>query len=518
MLSYHQTTALLAVSAILSFAGSIVHGQEVEHGQAKFQPWSGYWWPHRKGELLGPLRKYDQLTGKKSVAEETRNHPVAANTPSWFGYCHASAASSIMEPQPTRPHQAVSPAGRKIELNVGDQKGLLAACHARDIANSYGDRFGDDRGSEDPQDLSPDRVWWLLKLYVKRQGVPLILDIEAGPQVWNYPVYAYSINYQLANSGEDLYNASMTLWMADNGVAPDFVGMKVRRHMYFFQCIMRNNAIEMGSAKWIGQSVKDHPDFAWFPFVARPENSEVSYELVQEILNRDDSETVEPPATDPSEESNGPREDETPNELRPVGLPRGVAALSPTELAALVLNRTSSFGVDVTVDRFDGGHYQPGERYRLRGSSAKDGFLYLLHVDPRGSLRVLYPLPGQNNAVKASSTFRIRGPRKDQKGFVASNRIGVHRVKAIVTSRPLLLSGLIVDQRADENQSQIGAEFRWHPTGRQQIQQLLRQGQAQQASEDKDQPAIDLNMLLGEFGQDEVAFFVRKQDSKEEKR
>ena len=32
-------------------------------------------------------------------------------------------------------------------------------------------------------------LWRLLKLHVKEQGVPLILDVEAGAEVWNYPVY-----------------------------------------------------------------------------------------------------------------------------------------------------------------------------------------------------------------------------------------------------------------------------------------------------------------------------------------
>ncbi len=31
----------------------------VEEGVAKHIPWSGYWWPVAKGELLGPLEKYD---------------------------------------------------------------------------------------------------------------------------------------------------------------------------------------------------------------------------------------------------------------------------------------------------------------------------------------------------------------------------------------------------------------------------------------------------------------------------
>ena len=40
----------------------------------------------------------------------------------------------------------------------------------------------------------------------------------------------------------------------------------------------------MGTGRWLGPSVEDHPDFAWYPFVAVAENPEVEYTAVQRLL------------------------------------------------------------------------------------------------------------------------------------------------------------------------------------------------------------------------------------------
>ena len=67
----------------------------VEEGRAKVLPWSGSWWPHRSGNMLKPLRKYDQLTGKQATGWEEKHHPSNQEVPRWHGYCHAWAASSM---------------------------------------------------------------------------------------------------------------------------------------------------------------------------------------------------------------------------------------------------------------------------------------------------------------------------------------------------------------------------------------------------------------------------------------
>lgn len=185
-----------------------------------------YWWPNRKGAMLVPLGKYDSVTGHRAAAWERKHHPPGPSVPAWHGCCHGWAASAVrnVEPKVHRHRQSLD--GARVEVRVGDQKGLLASSHTSDVANTYGDRFGDGTGSEDKQDLAPELLWNLLHLYLKRHGVPLILDIEAGPEVWNYPVYAYQVEYR-PQGADGKHLVQLALLMADNAVPPDYVGLKV---------------------------------------------------------------------------------------------------------------------------------------------------------------------------------------------------------------------------------------------------------------------------------------------------
>ena len=54
---------------------------------------------------------------------------------------------------------------------------------------------------------------------------------------------------------------------------------------------------------------------------------------------------------------------------------------------------------------------------------------------------MLYPHPGQNNRIEAAGKFTIPGP-KDDFVITVDEPVGVSRIKAVVTSRPLNLSGL----------------------------------------------------------------------------
>jgi len=498
----------------------------VEEGHARAIPWSGYWWPHSQGAMIGPLAKYDAITGKRAAAWEQRTHPRGPDVPRWHGYCHAWAASSLMEAEP----QTVRTAGveGRIRLSVGDQKGLLAVCHARDVANTYGDRYGDGRGSEDKSDLAPDTLWRLLKLHLKQQGVPLILDIEAGAQVWNYPVYAYRIQYSpygnnspttndSPGSNDGLQLAQMTLWMADDAVPPDYLGVKVKRHTYTFTFRLRNGSVVMGSGKWAGPSQEDHPDFAWYPYIAVAENPEIDYGIVRQLVRAETPAaptTTTPPATAPSSPTPPlpatPPSEARPNPVSPGDFERGnESVVSPLELVALIANRTSSFGLDVSVDRQ---RYQENETFTLTGISDRDGYLYLLSIDSAGDLSVLSPQPGQDNRIRAHREFTFPAAND---GFVVQVRppSGTHRIKAIVTSRPLALTGLLSSQQQLQRQSTSDnpadyREFRWHPTLRRVVRRLiLAYVEGQQLDQD-DFGGIDPHKILGAFAQDEVAFYV----------
>lgn len=496
----------------------------IDQGSSEIFPWSGYWWPHQEGAMLGPLASYDHLTGASAVTWEKGHHAAGDDTPDWFGYCHAWAASSVLEPEPTAGRMARFQQRTK-QLPVGDQKGLLAVSHALDVANTYGDRFGDGVGSDELQDLTPDSLWRLLKLYVKQQRVPLILDVEATEEVWNYPVYAYRI-VQTGERENGVRTAELGIWMADNSVTPNHVGLKPKFLSYTFRFRMRNGSVVMGSGRWIGRSVQDHPDFAWYPYIARPENPEVKYPIVRELLGRD-RDADEPSNPDPPENSSPE------NGLVTIAESDADALLiGPAQLAALVATRVSNFSLDADADPFGVRRYERGDAIRLRIASERDGFVYLLHVSPAGELTQLFPQPGIYNRITAGGTLVLPN-RNFEFDLRAIAPGGTHRIKAIVTTRRLRLSGLLADfgpsqqtettqsgnetvpesnspkpARAGSSSRALYIKFRWHPTQRQQLQQLLRQSFGQNDGIPKELNSIDLQRLLGDFAQDEVTYHV----------
>jgi hypothetical protein len=538
---------ILAIAALCSPASGEPY---IEQGRAEITPWSGYWWPIRQGGLTAPLSKYDLATGQRAVAWEKAHRPSDANVPEWFGFCHAWAASSIMEPEPKQFCTCRGRNGRSADLGVGDQKGMLAACHTDDVANSYGHRCGDGEGPEDPQDIAPDLLWRILKLYVGSQKIPMVIDIEPGPEVWNFPVYAYEIRSD--GTGDGQQDATLTLWMSDDGVPPDYVGSQARRTTYTFACTMRGGAVVMGTGRWTGRSEKDHPDFAWYPYIARADNPEVHYTAVRELVGQGPGAPPsvspplpEPPSPDPSQPTVRPEPPVRPEVVSPAqGLPgpNDLAerpVLTPVELAALVANRTSAFGFDVTVDRFDGGIYRAGDPITVHVRSTEAGYLYLFYLDNQGKLLLLYPHGGQPMRIAADTPTDIPGP-KARFAFRAGSTPGTHRIKAVVTSRPVLFSGLVAapqqqaqvqqhrqqehvqQQRPVQQQSPsprhprqqpgrsrdavVEQSFRWPPSQRQQVQAILGPYVGQNAQQRVE--GIDPRQVLGRFAQDEVLFIV----------
>jgi len=431
-------------------------------------------------------------------------------------------------------------------LSVGDQKGLLTACHTQDLANSWGDRFGDGEGSGDPQDLRPDLLWRLLKLHLGQRGVPLVLDVEAGAEVWNYPIYQYELRYYpisgAGEAGRDAPNrqANLTLLMADDAVPPGYRGTKVRKQTYQFTFQLRHGNVVAGSGHWVGRSREDHPDFAWYPYKAVAANPEVKYPKVRQLVTADQTSppTPEPtlpvapgespahppnttPSTPPVQPSPSPAEHPSAPVTTPSTQATGPVVLSPIELTALIANKTSSFEFDVSIDRFDGASYRSGETFVVRVKSQRAGYLYLLQVDSAGTPALLFPTAGEDNRIPAGQLLDIK-PRNADGGFPVAGPVGIVRVKAVVTSRPLAFSGSLEllqtqqqaapSQRAQQSQTQA-VPFRWHPTQQRQIKKLLAQSQIRTTPEQLE--CRSPQDILGPFAQDMTTFYIDTQGNTE---
>jgi hypothetical protein len=297
----------------------------------------------------------------------------------------------------------------------------------------------------------------------------------------------------------------------------------------------------MGSGRWVGQSVQNHPDFAWYPYVVMPENPQVDYEKVKQIIGAaGDTTPNDPPGTHPNRPPGTPgthpnrppgaQPGTTPPGTQPgttpgttpgtppgiydpsgaQGLAIGAMPISPIQLVATIAEKTSSFGLDVTVDRFDGGQYAIGEPYFVRGTSERPGYLYLLHIDSQGVPTLLFPAAGESNRVLAQRSFAVGVPNTPQ--LIHRGPVGTHRIKAVVTDRPLMLSGLVWQGQSTQQKGlyprRVYRPFRWCPTQRMQVQGLLLKYQQQQqippAQVDNFQP----RKRFVAFAQDEVAFYV----------
>ena len=514
-------TWAFALAAVLTLGGPA--RAETDEGVAGAYPWSGWWWQHQSGGLTGPLGKYDQVTGAQAARWEYDNH-VATATEQWFGHCHAWSASSVLEREPRTVRQ-VGPVG----FGVGDQKGLLAACHDADIANSYGDRYGDGVGSEDPNDIAPDELWRVLNLFLQRQKLPLILDFEPGPQIWNFPVYQYQVTYHAI--GNDWYDATMDLYAADDNVSPDYIGTQYTVHRYTFRVRIQDGALVLGSGQWTGYSVADHPDFAWYPYVAVAENPSVDANQVSNIVSYTVGAGQPAPSADngpvrvdtnpdhnpPPPSPNPPNPNPTPNPPTPNPTPNPPTLnppvqfegiLTPYELVDLVLNRTSSFDLDIFVDRGDGGKYRPGEPVRVSARSGEAGYLYLFDVDRKqGTIALVFPTTGEPNYLKSDTLYDLPVPGVPL--LLVARGSGQHDVKAIMLDHPIQITGTRQAPAVQQDQTTKRPppppqKIVVPPTTEKQMKSLLQAG-FQKGKGGEGPPAPG---KLGRFAQDVCAYFV----------
>jgi hypothetical protein len=299
----------LAAAALLVCVTAPAYAQAVESAAANTTPWSGWWWPAKTGNLVlgyhygdpGALVKHDQITGRQSAQWEQGNQfHFSPNGPEWWGHCHAWAAAAVLEPEPTHD---VNMNG--VDFHVGDIKGLLSEAHYSDRATFYGQRYNGNPG-DDFQDMYPMMVWYVLRQYVNLNKAPILFDLNPGPEVWSYPCYKYQLSFQPIDdvtyqgaasaasslegrqspgpvSGAASYQGQLSLWVATFNVYPDVVGTATEQHDYTFVFQAQGNQLVTGSDHWMGASLQDHPDFAWYPTQQAQGNQQLDYNFVTQL-------------------------------------------------------------------------------------------------------------------------------------------------------------------------------------------------------------------------------------------
>ena len=109
------------------------------------------------------------------------------------------------------------------------------------------------------------------------------------------------------------------------------------------------------------------------------------------------------------------------------------AAGAADATAPAVLTQQTDLPVQVWLDRRD---VRLGDRVRVNTRVATDGYLLVLHAEPDGRVRVLFPVdPVEDNFVRGGSEFEIRG-RGDREAFSVFTQSGVGTVYAAFSRDP----------------------------------------------------------------------------------
>jgi hypothetical protein len=116
----------------------------------------------------------------------------------------------------------------------------------------------------------------------------------------------------------------------------------------------------------------------------------------------------------------------------------------PVARPATVLHDDPPIQIWISNDR----HFLPGERAKVQVRTEEDGYLIVLHVDPEGYLRVLFPIdPDRDNFVRGGKKYEVRD-RGDRQAFEADGR-GRGTVYAAVSRDPFRFDGFVVGDHWD---------------------------------------------------------------------
>lgn len=93
--------------------------------------------------------------------------------------------------------------------------------------------------------------------------------------------------------------------------------------------------------------------------------------------------------------------------------------------------------------------FVPGDRAKVEVRAREDGYLLVLHVDPDGTLRVLFPLdPNDDNFVRGGKKYEIRG-RGGRESFAVDGRSGRGTVYAAVANGPFHFDQFVLGDHWD---------------------------------------------------------------------
>jgi hypothetical protein len=218
----------------------------LNEGRTNLDVWSGNYWPHYQGSLavryrdasfislinkneqygtfkeltekkplytysgrenlLSPAEKYDLVVGDRTMGltkyswDLGRRASLIGDVPIWRGICDGWASAGQMMPRPRRSVVMNTPEGTPVTFYPEDIKALGSLLYARAQGEPIfiGKRcrsrlLGLFTNACDETNAANLHLALLNR--VGKMGKSFIADVSPGPEVWNYPVKEYSINY-----------------------------------------------------------------------------------------------------------------------------------------------------------------------------------------------------------------------------------------------------------------------------------------------------------------------------------
>ncbi len=282
----------------LHVAGGMMMAQDgTDAAETPVRPWNGFWWPNRYAAMISgaatlrldpplsywpdwdgffsPFEKYAQAVGENSrgnLYTWEYNHHYNPQAESWEGHCNGWAAAAVIEPEPREPGEMES-----VFFRIGDKKALLTEMHQADPFFKLFDSNTDDAAM----------FHEVLVQYVKTLGKPLIVEIDPGREVWNYPCYKYEMSW--SDEGNRRHVA-LTIYLAMDNESPDSTSLNSTPVSYTYDLILDGDTIVGG--EWTGDSISFHPQYLWFPTDRHAANPFLEWDHVSSIVGTSVSDTL----------------------------------------------------------------------------------------------------------------------------------------------------------------------------------------------------------------------------------
>lgn len=243
-------------------------------GQSDHIPWSGYWWPLTKGEIVNgyrgsprpsPLEKYDLYASGAYPGAASSWELVNKYDPSgelWWGYCNGWANATVLE------NVDISVSAQDgIFFNIGDKKGLLTLLHSDDmVIIKYCN--------------SPLYFHQYLLEYIGENKIPIVADLDMTGELWSYPIYRYEMSITELSEHDDI---QCRILYATDDVEPDFTGTETRYETYYYR-LLKDEFGNYTAGQWTGISQAGHPEKVWVPISQGADNPNLDYQTVKDIV------------------------------------------------------------------------------------------------------------------------------------------------------------------------------------------------------------------------------------------